>query len=142
MYRAGVHLKTSGTTWLEEVIGLAGSGDDGLKMVQTIYKEAYSRYEELTIPYKTVLNIDLQDLPKPSDFKNWDDKKVTETLEHNPDHPLFNSQLRQFFHCSYKIAAEQGDDFLQLLDRHKESINERVTFNLYSRHIQPLFYGS
>lgn len=140
-YKAGVHLKTSGTTWLEEVIGLAGSGDDGLKMVQTIYKEAYSRYEELTIPYKTVINIDLQNLPKPSDFKTWDGPKVAETLEHNPDHPEFDSQLRQFFHCSYKIAAEQGDNFLQLLDRHKESINERVTFNLYSRHIQPLFSG-
>ncbi len=38
-FDAGVHLKTAGTTWLEELIGLAEAGGSGLE----IAKEVYSR---------------------------------------------------------------------------------------------------
>ena len=31
-YHKGIHVKTAGTTWLEEVIGLAASGGEGLEM--------------------------------------------------------------------------------------------------------------
>jgi hypothetical protein len=33
---AGVHLKTAGTTWLEELIGLAEAGGDGLELAREI----------------------------------------------------------------------------------------------------------
>lgn len=140
-YGAGVHLKTSGTTWLEELIGLAGSGNQGLKMVKRIYSEAYGRYDELTQPYEPVINIDKDQLPTPETVSDWDGNTITSKLEHNPDDPAFDSQLRQFLHCSYKIAAEEGDDFIRLLQDNKKEVGDRVSRNLYKRHIEPLFFG-
>ena len=40
-FNAGVHLKTAGTTWLEELIGLAEAGGDGLALAKEIYAEAF-----------------------------------------------------------------------------------------------------
>lgn len=140
-HEAGVHLKTSGTTWLEELIGLAESGPEGLDMVSTIYKEAYTRYGELTGPYKPVINIDQDQLPHPNEFAGWDGATIVAKLEHQPEHPEFDSQLRQFLHCSYKIAAEQGTDFIELLKENESEVGSRVTNNLYDRHIGPLFLG-
>ena len=37
---AGLHVKTAGTTWLEEVIGLAEAGGEGLQIAQEIYAGA------------------------------------------------------------------------------------------------------
>ena len=64
-FDAGIHLKTAGTTWLEEVIGLAGSGADGLAMSREIYRTAFARFDELCKPYLTVLAIDRKGLPDP-----------------------------------------------------------------------------
>ena len=36
-FDAGVHLKTAGTTWLEELIGLAEAGGSGLEMAKEVY---------------------------------------------------------------------------------------------------------
>ena len=33
-YDKGIHVKTAGTTWLEEVIGLAMSGGEALEMAK------------------------------------------------------------------------------------------------------------
>lgn len=136
---AGIHLKTSGTTWLEELIGLAASSTEGLKMVRHIYQNAFGRYDELTQPYAPVIDVEKEDLPEPGTFSSWSSEEVIEKLEHNPDNPDFDPQLRQFLHCSYKIAAEQGKSFIRLLQRHEDEIGERVTHNLYARHIAPLF---
>ncbi len=136
---AGVHLKTSGTTWLAELIGLATSGTEGLAMVKEIYRKAYGRYDELTAPYKPVISIDENQLPAPETFNEWSGDIIASKLEHNPDHPEFNPQLRQFLHCSYKIAAEQGQEFLSLLKNNEPNIAQKVTQNLYQRHIKPLF---
>src|SRR4051794_19853571 len=46
-FRAGVHLKTAGTTWLEEVIGLAESGGAGLALAKEIYAKALAKKDEL-----------------------------------------------------------------------------------------------
>lgn len=46
-FEAGLHLKTAGTSWLEELIGMAGVGDDGLEMARHIYAQAYERFDEL-----------------------------------------------------------------------------------------------
>ncbi len=138
---AGVHLKTSGTTWLEELIGLAGTEKDGLALVHKIYKEAYGRYGELTRPYKPVININKEHLPSPEEFSGWSANTIVEKIEHNRDNSNFDSQLRQFLHCSYKIAAEQGNKFIQLLQDNEDEIGGRVTNNLYERHICPLFLG-
>ncbi len=40
-YDAGIHIKTAGTTWLEELIGLADAGNDGLEIAKEIYIKAF-----------------------------------------------------------------------------------------------------
>jgi hypothetical protein len=140
-YNAGVHLKTAGTTWLEELIGIAEFGQQGLEMAKKIYQKAFGKYDELTGPYKTVINIDQNSLPSPDEFSEWPAKKIIAKLEHNPDHPEFDSELRQFLHCSYKIAASLDGEFISLLRENEATIGERVTENLYERHICPLFFG-
>lgn|SRR5699024_930590 len=137
----GVHLKTSGTTWLEELIGLAEAGNDGLEMVKSMYEEAHGRYDELTGPYKPVININQNALPSPEEFSGWSSKEIVNKLTHNPSHSDFDPQLRQFLHCSYKIAAEQGKTFIDLLHKYEHNIAPKVTNNLYQRHIKPLFMG-
>ena len=53
-----MHVKTAGTNWLEEVIGLAESGGEGLELVKEIYAQARAeRFAELVAPYSTVINI-------------------------------------------------------------------------------------
>ncbi len=49
-YDKGIHVKTAGTTWLEEVIGLALAGGDALELAKQIYKSALERQEELCAP--------------------------------------------------------------------------------------------
>ena len=62
-FKAGVHLKTAGTTWLEEVIGLAEAGGNGLALAKEIYAGALEHVEELCAPYATVIDIDRRKLP-------------------------------------------------------------------------------
>ena len=54
-FDAGVHLKTAGTTWLEELIGLAEAGGSGLELAKEVYREAYAHADELMAPYATVI---------------------------------------------------------------------------------------
>ena len=139
---AGIHLKTSGTTWLEELIGLSIASDDGVAMVHSIYETAWKRFEELTAPYAPVIDVQYESLPDPERFKGWDGGKIASILTHDPEHPRFDSQLRQFMHCAYKVAAEKGTDYTNLLKKHEKTIGENVTNNLYERHIVPLFLGN
>ena len=60
---AGLHIKTAGTTWLEELIGLAAAGGDGLEMAKEIYRTALGRSDELCGPYAAVIDIDPAQLP-------------------------------------------------------------------------------
>lgn len=136
---AGIHLKTSGTTWLEELIGLSMADNDGVAMVQAIYETAWKRFEELTAPYAPVIDVRHENLPDPEEFRKWSGKEIASMLIHDPAHPRFDSQLRQFMHCSYKVAAEKGTDYTNLLKKHEKTIGENVTKNLYERHILPLF---
>jgi hypothetical protein len=47
-YDAGLHVKTAGTTWLEEISGLAESGSEGLIIAKEIYLQSFERFAELT----------------------------------------------------------------------------------------------
>ena len=44
---AGLHIKTAGTNWLEEVIGLATAGGDALALAKEIYTKALEKKEAL-----------------------------------------------------------------------------------------------
>ncbi len=139
---AGVHLKTAGTTWLEELIGLAEAGGEGLALVKRIYAQALGRFEELAKPYATVIDIDPSRLPSAEVIESWDAVKLVTSLRHNRHHPNYNLHLRQLLHVSFKIAAEMGDVYLKALKAHRNVIARNVTENLYDRHIKPVFIGS
>ena len=51
---AGVHVKTAGTNWLEELIGLAEHGADGLMLAKEIYTDAFAKIDALCAPYAAV----------------------------------------------------------------------------------------
>ena len=136
---AGLHIKTAGTTWLEELIGLAVAGGEGLAIIQRIYAEALKRFDELCTPYASVINIDKDLLPSSQEVNSWSGKQYANALRHNQSSPSYNLHLRQLLHVGYKVAAEMGDDYMNALDKYDETIAENVTENIYERHIKPVF---
>ncbi len=134
---AGLHLKTAGTTWLEELIGLAESEGEGYNFSIDLYREALKRYDELTKDYESVLSIDKSKLPAPEALSSG--KEYAAALRHDPESPEYNPHFRQLLHCAYKIAAEKGEQFFPLLERYRDRIEENVTDNLYRKHLKPLF---
>ena len=138
-YGKGIHVKTAGTTWLEELIGLALAGGDALEMAKTIYSKAYCRQEELCRPYETVIDIDPDTLPLPTEVDQWDGEKFAATLRHVPGHPDYHAGFRQLIHVGYKVAAEMGDSFLAMVQEHSDIVAEQVMTNIYDRHIKRLF---
>jgi hypothetical protein len=141
-FDAGVHLKTAGTTWLEELIGLAEAGGAGLDLAKEIYSEAYSHREELCVPYASVIDIDPAKLPSPAVVGQWSTDQFVSALRHAPKCPAYNSSLRQLLHVGFKVAAKMGTRYLDLLGVDEASISRNVTENLFVRHIQPVFMGS
>ena len=135
----GIHVKTAGTTWLEEVIGLAMSGGDALRMAKNIYSQAYARQKELSGPYSTVIDIDPESLPHPEEVDHWSSDKFAGTLRHVPSHPDYHPGFRQLIHVGYKVAAEMGEEFLEMVRNHKDVVAEQVTTNIFERHIKRLF---
>ncbi|SFC46169.1 tagaturonate epimerase [Zunongwangia mangrovi] len=133
---SGLHVKTAGTTWLEEAIGLAESGEEAFKFIQNLYNEALDRYEELTENYTEVLNIKKEKLPQKSAFENG--AAFASALRHDQKNENYNPHFRQLMHCAYKIAGEK-DEFYSLLDSCRDKIEENVTLNLYERHLKVLY---
>ncbi|MDT0688958.1 tagaturonate epimerase family protein [Salegentibacter sp. F188] len=135
-HNTGLHLKTAGTTWLEELIGLAESEGEAFNFAKQIYAEALERYEELTKDYISVLSIDREKLPAADSFNNGNE--FANALRHDQKSDAYNANFRQLIHCAYKIAAEK-EDFSELLVKHRDKIEENVTYNLFERHLKPLF---
>ena len=138
---AGVHLKTAGTTWLEELIGLAEAGGEGLALAKEIYAEAYVQQNALCAPYAAVIDIDPEKLPKPVDVAEWTSLEYMAALRHEPSCVNYNPSLRQLLHVGYKVAAQMGDRYYRMLTECEETIAKNVTENLYERHIRPMFIG-
>ena len=136
---AGVHVKTAGTTWLEELIGLAEAGGDGLALAKEVYAEAYDHRQELCQPYASVIDIDFARLPAPATVAAWSATEYTGALRHDQKCPEFNANLRQLLHVGYKVAAKMGPRYLTMLEECEEPISRNVTQNLLERHIRPLF---
>lgn len=135
----GLHLKTAGTTWLEEVIGLALSGGSGLGIARTIYRKAFERREELCAPYATVIDIKPELLPHPDEVDTWQTLKFAATLRHVPGDPDYNPSFRQLIHVGYKVAAELGKAYTDALGENEQIISTCVWENIYRRHIIRLF---
>ena len=141
-FGAGVHLKTAGTTWLEELIGLAEAGGDGLGLAKEIYAEAYAQREELCAPYSAVIDIDETKLPSPDAVWTWSSEAFISALRHDINVPAYNSSLRQLLHVGFKVAAKMGARYLDLLKANESVIARNVTENLWRRHILPVFFGT
>jgi tagaturonate epimerase len=138
-FNAGLHLKTAGTTWLEEVIGLAEAGGKGLALAKEIYASALAQADELCAPYATVIDIDRRKLPSADVAQAWSAEQFSAALRHDQRNPAFNPHLRQLLHVAYKVAAKMGARYLDALDLCGSSVSRNVTENLYTRHIKPLF---
>ena len=138
-YDKGLHLKTAGTTWLEEVIGLAVAGGEGLVLAKKIYENAFNRQQELCAPYADVIDIDGSQLPSVEETNGWSSEKFANTLRHIPGHPDYNANFRQLIHVAYKVAAEMGNDYTSLLVKYADVIGACVEENIYERHLRRLF---
>jgi hypothetical protein len=140
-FDAGVHVKTAGTTWLEEIIGLAEADGSGLEIAKEVYREAFSHAEELCKPYATVIDIDYAKLPAPAVVDAWTSEQFTSALRHDQSDGAYNPSLRQLLHVGFKVAASMGDRYLDALEANEEIVARNVTTNLFERHIRPIFLG-
>lgn len=140
-FDAGLHIKTAGTTWLEELIGLAMAGGDGLAIAKGVYGEALSRFDELCVPYATVIDIDRDELPVPQVVERWNDEAFASALRHDQSCEQYNPHFRQLLHVAYKVAAEMGERYFSALEEYRDIVAQNVTENIYERHIRPLFMG-
>jgi hypothetical protein len=135
-------MKTAGTTWLEELIGLAEAGGSGLEIAKEVYAEAYAHSEELCAPYATVIDIDPTKLPKPEEVNGWTGMQYTSALRHEQSNKAYNPSFRQLLHVGFKVAAKLGDRYLEALEKNEEIVARNVTTNLFERHIKPVFIGT
>lgn len=140
-FGAGLHIKTAGTTWLEELIGLAEAGGEGLALAKEIYAGAIGHVDEFCAPYASVIDIDKAKLPTAEEVAGWTSEQYTGALRHDQAHPLFNRSFRQLLHVSFKLAAKKGQRYLDLLKANEAIVAKNVTENLYVRHLRPLFIG-
>ena len=135
----GLHVKTAGTTWLEEIIGLAEADGEGLAVAKKIYAKALARYDELAAPYATVLDIDPAKLPSAETVEGWDSETYVKTLRHDLDCPEYSPDFRQLIHVAYKVAYELGDEYCGALETFADIVGRNVTYNILERHILPIF---
>ncbi len=136
---AGLHIKTAGTNWLEEVIGLAESGGTGLALAKEIYSRALEKKEALCEPYATVIDIDFSKLPTGEQVNAWTSEQFTGALRHDQSNPAYDPNVRQLLHVGFKIAAQLGETYLKALEDNRETVSRCVTENLLDRHMKPLF---
>ena len=138
-HNAGVHVKTAGTNWLEECIGLAEAGGEGLVIAKEIYAEAHAHMDELCLPYATVIDIDRSKLPSVAEVNGWTSEQYVGALRHDQKSPLYNANIRQLIHVGFKVAAKMGPRYLNALKTYRADCARNVTGNLFDRHIKPLF---
>lgn len=135
----GIHLKTAGTTWLEEVIGLAESGGKALDFVKEIYYKSLEKTEELCAPYADVIDINISGLPSKTEVAKWSSKKMAGALRHVPGNKDYNPNMRQLIHVAYKLAALEMAEYYKLLEANEKIVSECVYDNIFKRHICRLF---
>lgn len=141
-FGAGLHIKTAGTTWLEELIGLAEARGSGLALAKEIYAEALAHVDELCAPYSTVIDIERSKLPSADTVGSWSSEQFVAALRHEQKNPAYNPHLRQLLHVGYKVAAKQGRRYFDALEANEAIVARNVTRNLYERHLKPLFLNA
>jgi membrane-bound lytic murein transglycosylase len=122
------------------VIGLAADKNT-LPIAKKIYALAFDRFEELRKPYETVVEIEQGKLPKPSSVAQWSSDQFVGALKHDQGSKTLDRNFRQLVHIAFPVASEMGDEYRNALISARASIEQNVTYNLYTRHIEPLFVG-
>jgi hypothetical protein len=138
---AGLHIKTAGTTWLEEIIGLASAGADGLQIAKDVYTQALAHFDELCGPYASVIDINKSKLPSAQEVSGWTGQEFAQSLRHDQSCPRYNPNLRQLLHVGYKVAAQLGDRYIKSLEQNEAVVAKNVTENLFDRHLRRIFIG-
>jgi len=138
-FDAGLHVKTAGTTWLEEIIGLAAAGGDGLEMAKGIYAKAVAKKDELCGPYSSVIDIDEGNLPAVDEVNGWSSEEFVNALRHDQSCGEYNKDFRQLIHVAYKVAAGLGSDYIDMLSKYEDVVAGNVMENIYERHLRPIF---
>lgn len=136
---AGLHIKTAGTTWLEELIGLSLAGGEGLQIAKDVYAQALGRFDELCAPYATVIDIDKAKLPSPDQVSRWTGEQFAAALRHDQGNKQYNPSFRQLLHVGFKVAAQMGDRYIRALEQFEPIIAKNVTENLFDRHLKRIF---
>jgi hypothetical protein len=136
---AGLHIKTAGTTWLEELIGLASAGGEALALAKEVYAQAMARFDELCGPYATVIEIDKSRLPTVEEVFRWTGEQFTGALRHDQGRAEYNRHFRQLLHVGFKVAAQMGERYTDALKKHADVVGRNVTENLYDRHLKRVF---
>jgi len=135
----GIHLKTAGTTWLEEVIGLAESGGEALDFVKELYIKSLEKIDELCEPYADVIDIEISSLPSKQEVSQWNSARFSDSLKHISGNSDYNPNMRQLVHVAYKLAALQMKDYFRLLETNEQVVSKCVYENIFNRHICRLF---
>ena len=139
---AGLHIKTAGTTWLEELIGLALAGGEGLQIARDVYSQALARFDELCAPYATVIDIDRTRLPSPEMVSGWTGEQFAAALRHDQSNKAYNPSFRQLLHVGFKVAAYMGERYIDALEQFEPTIAKNVTENTFDRHLKRIFIDS
>lgn len=135
----GIHLKTAGTTWLAEAIGLALVGGKAYEFVKEVYSRAVNNYDSLCKPYASVINIDAKQLPSIEEIDAWSNQKFAKSISHDQGNGQYNRHMRQLMHVAFKLASEQKEELLELIQANEDTIYPLVRDNIYENHIRPLF---
>ena len=114
-FNAGLHLKTAGTTWLEEVIGLAEAGGQGLALAKEIYAGALAHAEASARLTPRSSTLTAAKLPSAGVVQGWSTDQFVSALRHDQGNTAFNPNLRQLLHVGYKVAAGMGERYLEAL---------------------------
>ena len=73
------------------------------------------------------------------EVNEWTSQKYADTLRHIPGHADYNANFRQLIHVAYKVAAEMGKEYTDLLEKYEDVVGECVEENIYDRHLKRLF---
>ena len=94
---------------------------------------------ELCTPYADVIDIDDTQLPTVEEVNQWTSEEFANTLTHDENQAAYNSGFRQLIHVTYKVAAEMGISYTELLEIYVDIIGACVEKNIYERHLKKLF---
>ena len=128
---AGVHLKTAGTTWLEELIGLAEAGGDGPGAGKGNLRRGLCAPGRALRAIRHCHRHRLHETPSASEVLGWTSEQFTLPYAMYPEDRRYNSSLRQLLHVGFKVAAKMGPRYLGLLEANEDVIAKNVTENLF-----------